>query len=227
MAKTLYIVKNMIVVKKFYLFPVLLLCLISGCSVTMHYTAALDKDGKLLKNPPLKEKVSYGRFEDTILELKSEFIYQDVEIYIRPTQQCTQWLFGLIKVADKLSCPLSLAGGDQYRIFMEIKNTSSRPIEFYADKILLTQESDVLEYDLECTNQIIHFDKDKQINLKDGEKQLTLMPGEHIEIKLNVGDWNKIDNRFQINLTEALSTNELIKIEMERFTTNKIGLSAH
>ena len=227
MAKMLYIQINKIVVKKFCLFPVSLLFLISGCSVTMQYTAALDKDGKIIKDPLVNQKVSYSHFEDILLELSNEFIYQDVELYINPTKQCTQWMFGFIEISDKVSCPLSLHVGNQYMIFMEIKNISSRPISFYADKILLAKKVEILEFDLECTNQIHHFDKDKQIYLKNGKQQATLMPGEYIEIKLTIGDWSKIGDRFQINLTEALSTSEIIKIEMGRFTAHKFGLPVH
>ncbi len=217
---------NMIVIKKLCLFSVLLY-LISGCTATMQYTAVLDIDGKVLKNPPVEDKISYGRFEDAILELTDRFVYQDVEIYISPTQRCTQWLFGFIKIADKLGCPLSLSGGEQYSIFMEIENTSSRPIVFYADRILLTKGDEVLPYDLKCTNQIVHFDKDRQVNLKDGEEQLTLMPGDHIEIKISLGDWSNIGDRFQMNLSDALSTDEIVNLNMERFTVHKIGLSEH
>lgn len=227
MAKMLYIMINKIVVKKFRLFSVLLLFFLSGCHVSMQYTAALDKDGQIIKDPPVDDIYSYSYFEDILLELSNEFIYQDVELYINPTKQCTQWMFGFIKISDKASCPLSLHVGNQYMIFMEIKNISSRPISFYADKILLTKKDEILEFDLKCTNQIHQYDKDKQIYLKDGERQATLMPGEYIEIKLTVGDWSKIGDRFQINLTEALSTSEIINIEMERFTAHKFGLPVH
>ena len=216
----------MIVIKKLCLFSVLLF-LISGCHVTMQYTAVLDKDGKIIKDPSVDDIYTYSHFEDILLELSNDFKYQDVELYIDPTKQCTQWMFGFIEISDKASCPLSLYVGNQYMLFMEIKNISLTPITFYADKILLTKKDELLDYDLKCTNQIHQYDKDKQIYLKDGEQQATLMPDEYIEIKLTIGDWSKIGDRFQINLTEALSTSEIIKIDMERFTARKIGLPVH
>lgn len=213
---------NMIVIKK--LWPFLVLLFFVGCTATMQYTAVLDEDRNILKND--KRKTSYGRFEDTILDLEDRYIYQDVEIYISPTQKCSDFLFGFMKF-DRLGCPLSLAGGDQYSIFMEIKNISSRPIIFYADNIILVKEDERLKYNLQCTNQIHQYDKDKQVYLKEGERQATLMPGEYIEIKVIVGDWTKIGNIFQINLSDALSTNETINFNMEHFTVHKVWRTPH
>ncbi len=215
---------NITFIKKLLLFSILLF--LTGCTATMQYTAVLDKDGNVLKNSPVEGKTSYGRFEDTILELTDKFVYQDVEIYINPTQKCTDLLFGFMKF-ERLGCPLSLAGGDQYSIFMEIKNISSKPIIFYADNIFLLKEDEILKYNLQCTNQIHQYDKNKQVYLKDGERQATLMPGEYIEIKVIVGDWNKIGDRFQINLSDALSIDEKIIFNMEHLTVHKVGRTVH
>ena len=213
---------NMTIIKKLWLLSIVLF--LTACTATMQYTAVLDEDGKILKND--KRKESYGRFEDTILDLEDRYIYQNVEVYISPTQKCTDILFGFMKF-ERLGCPLSLAGGDQYSIFMEIKNISSNPIIFYADNILLLKEGEILKYNLQCTNQIGQYDKDKQVYLKDGERQATLLPGEYIEIKVIVGDWNKIGDRFQLNLSDALSTDDRIILNMEHLTVHKFWRTPH
>ncbi|RJQ18443.1 MAG: hypothetical protein C4560_07125 [Nitrospiraceae bacterium] len=175
------------------------------------------------KFPSIDVGLCSSCFKYTEGAISKDFIYRDVKLHVSPTQKCTTWLFWIIPISNT-ACEFSLYGGKEYRIYLDIKNISSKPIIFYADKLLLMDEEGGIDYKLENANHMVLENEIKQVHLEKDEKQVALMPDDNIEIVLIVEDWNKIGSRLQMDLTQALSLNEEIKIVMSRLTAIKYGL---